>query len=261
MSGIRQAIEQHESSSAAPRPIRLHREHYATPAFHLDGITTVARSLVDGINDYVDSDEEDDIEEIDSDSDDGDNELIRIDQRDFQGQLRLVRDNAVDGRITPGGHEVDDDGWPVEPPVVLATPMPNIEVEPVIEAELVLETPPRAARATRVPIRRPDTRLVNDLTAAEERIRCLQRQKEEINRDNRNLRAGMRRNAREHRDSIERHHLVIDELTEENERLKKRVKFLEEADEFPLTGTENTDYPITCAEKDFTGNAVIDLTE
>ena len=140
----------------------------------------------------------------------------------------------------------------------MATPMPNIGVEPVIEAEVVLETPPRSTRA---PVRRPDTRLINSLTAAEERIRCLQRQKGELNRDNRDLRAGLRRNAREHRDCIARHHLVIDELTEENERLKKRMKFLEEVDEFPLTGTENTDFPITCAEKDFTGKEVIDLTD
>lgn len=250
MSTIREAIEQHESSSVRPRT------HVLSEPYVLMGVTTVARSLVDGINDH-DSDNSD-IESIDSDSDDGDNELLRIDQRDFQGQLRLVRNNAVDGRITPGGHELDADGWPVEPPIVLATPMPNIEVEPVIEAQVVLETPPRS---TRVPVRRPNTQLVNSLTAAEERIRCLQRQKDELNRDNRNLRAGMRRNAREHRDCVERHHLVIDDLTEENERLRKRIKLLEEADEFPLTGTEDTDFPITCAEKDFTGNAVIDLTD
>ena len=239
MSGIREAIERHNAAQ---------------------GIADLGRpahfAIVDAIvNAPQPEDDESDIESIDSDDDE---ELTILDQRDFQGQLVLVRDNAVTGHITPGGHELDGDGWQVEPPVVLATPMPNIEVEPVIEAQLVLETPPRSTRA---PVRRPNTRLVNDLATAEERIRLLLRQNSELGRDNRNLRAGMRRNAGVHHDSIERHHRVIDDLTEENERLRKRVKVLEEADEFPLTGTEDTDFPITCAEKDFTGKAVIDLTD
>lgn len=177
------------------------------------------------------------------------------DEREF-GHLVLVRDEEINvtGRLTPGGTELDRDGWPVEPPVVTAIRVPT----PVITSVFVPETPPRHPR---VPIRRPDARLVNDLTAAEERIRELLDQKEDLNNKNRNLRAGMRRNAAVHREAMQERKLLLDDLLEENERLRKRVKFLEEVDEFPLTGTEDTDYPIISAEKgeDY-GKDVIDLT-
>jgi len=200
--------------------------------------------------------DDDDIESIDSDSDD--EELRAVDRRNH-GQLVLVRDNAVTGRLTPGGTEVDRDGWPVEPPVVLATLPTAFEVGPVIDATIVMETPPRSARA---PVRRPDARLVNELSTARETIRNLLRENSDSGKQNRALRAGMRRNAATHRDVMEKRDRLFDDVMQENERLRKRVKFLEEfVDEFPTTGTEDTDYPITSAEKgeDY-GKDIIDLT-
>lgn len=200
--------------------------------------------------------DDDDIESIDSDSDD--EELRAVDRRNH-GQLVLVRDNAVTGRLTPGGTEVDRDGWPVEPPVVLATLPTAFEVGPVIDATIVMETPPRSARA---PVRRPNARLNNELSAAREQIRGLLRENSDSGKQNRALRAGMRRNAQKHRDAIEDRDRIVDGVMQENERLRKRIKLLEEVvDEFPTTGTEDTDYPITSAEKgEDHGKDIIDLT-
>ena len=174
------------------------------------------------------------------------------DRREF-GHLVLVRDEEINvtGRITPGGTELDRDGWPVEPPVVTAIRVPT----PVITSVFVPETPPRHPR---VPVRRPDARLVNNLTAAEERIRELLSEKNELGKDNRDLRASLRRNAAKYRDNTDKNKRLVDDLLQENENLRKKLRIAEERDEFPLDVLYP---PITSAEKgeDY-GKDVIDLT-
>ena len=171
------------------------------------------------------------------------------DRREF-GHLVLTRSEevAVTGRLTPRGTELDRDGWPVEPPVVTAIPVGM----PVITGVFVPETPPRTG-IRRPPARRPAvTRnhpAVMQLTAAEERIAQLQDENRRLKRNNRDMRA--------HRDT---YITLCEELSVENDELIKelRKKQKVEVDEFPLTGTENTDFPITSAEKG--EDNVIDLT-
>lgn len=182
------------------------------------------------------------------------------DRREF-GHLVLVRSEevAVTGRLTPGGTELDRDGWPVEPPVVTAIRVPT----PVITGVFVPETPPRtntrrpAARRPAVTRNHP---AVMQLTAAEERIAQLEDENRRLKRNNRDMRS--------HRDTYitlcEELSAENDDLIGENTALLKKQKVDEERIaqlEFPLTGTEDTDYPITSAEKgeDY-GKDVIDLT-
>jgi len=175
------------------------------------------------------------------------------DRREF-GHLVLTRSEevAVTGRLTPGGTELDRDGWPVEPPVVTAIPVGM----PVITGVFVPETPPRSTNVRRPAARRAAvTRnhpAVMQLTAAEERIAQLQDENRRLKRNNRDMRA--------HRDT---YITLCEELSVENDELIKelRKKQKVEVDEFPLTGTEDTDYPITSAEKgeDYEKD-VIDLT-
>jgi hypothetical protein len=174
------------------------------------------------------------------------------DRREF-GHLVLTRSEevAVTGRLTPGGTELDRDGWPVEPPVVTAIPVGM----PVITGVFVPETPPRtnvrrpAARRSAVTRNHP---AVMQLTAAEERIAQLQDENRRLKRNNRDMRS--------HRDTYitlcEELSVENDDLIEENKELRKKQKV--EVDEFPLTGTEDTDFPITSAEKG--EDNVIDLT-
>jgi hypothetical protein len=264
MSTIRELIERFEreesSSAAAPRT--------PAPRYHLMGVTNVARSLVDGIND------DDDIE---SDSDD--EELRAIDTRN-QGHLVLQRNNAVSGRITPGGHELDRDGWPIEPPMVVATAVADL---PVIDADSILPvvranvfvpgTPPRPPRT---PVLRRNTLARNaqtQLESAEEQMAVMAENARKKDRELRDLRASLRRAQGKLDDSKRMIDELIDQndlLVTENKRQRLEMEELAGRDEFPL---DPNDFPIlsleAAAEFGFTGTGgtitgaseVIDLTE
>jgi len=206
-----------------------------------------------------------DSESIDSDSSGSDTELRAIDTRRHGGQLVLVRNNAVAprprpqaswanrGRRSPGGTEYDNDGWPMDPPVVVATRVatPVVMAQPFMQVS-VPETPPRSTRPPRAPVRNAPPRQVEQLMAAEERIAQLQDEVRLLKRNNRDMRSV--------RDTYITfgEELVIenDNLLEEIKKLRKRprveevipapapalpeevIDLTEDDDEFPLENPE-----------------------
>ena len=166
-----------------------------------------------------------DVESIDSDSSGSDTELRAIDTRQHGGQLVLVRDNAVAprprprtswenrGRMSPGGTMYDNDGWPMQSPVVVATRVvtPVVRAQPLIGV-FVPETPPRSIRA---PVRTAPPRQVQQLLAAEERIQQLQDEVRTLKRNNRDMR------------SVRDTYITFgEELVIENDKLLEEIKEL-----------------------------------